>query len=84
MSRRPAHVSPDSGGVRAGRSLFFKNAIEFPLFCTHKTLNDPLLMLKRIDLFMKVFICPFLAVEEAAGEMPQKSKTEAVLFPHLP
>lgn len=31
-------------------------------------------MLKCIDLFMKVVFCPFLAVEEAAVEMAQKSK----------
>lgn len=39
MSQHPAHVSAASGEVRAKALSVFKNAIEIPLFGTHK--NKP-------------------------------------------
>lgn len=67
MSRHPAHVSAASGEVRAKRSIFLKMQQRFH-YLAHMKLrpNDLLLMLKCIDLFMKVFFCDLLALEESA------------------
>lgn len=85
MSQHPAHVSASSGEVRAKRSPFLKMQQRFH-YLAHIKLspNDLLLMLKCIDLFMKVFFCPFLAVEEAAVRNGTEMKIEAVLFPVIP
>lgn len=83
MSQHPAHVSAASGEVRAKCSPFLKMQQRFHYLANIKlSPNDLLLMLKCIDLFMKVFFCPMLAVEEAAVRNSTEMKIEAALsFP---
>lgn len=76
----PAHVSAASREVRAKCSIFLKMQQRFH-YLAHIKLrpNDPLLMLKCIDLLMKVFFCAFPG-HGGVCRLKRQMKIEAVLF----
>lgn len=81
MSQHTAHGSAASGEVKAKCSLFLKMQQQFHYLAYIKlSPKDLLLMLKCIDLFMKVFFCPFLAIDEAAVSNGSKIRVEASLM----